>query len=164
MPTKLDIENNSDFIAKSLVIGVTVDMLMSEVNVYDWMTLKEKPIELVIKDFQKRTGFKNPKGKHQLLREKAFIYKFESAIKNLSALIEEVHGSYNLPSSKGINNDYINNYYYLKYWADKKSIAVNYNEKDFDKQKLFNLYTILFDIFADKLNNFNAYNRQNKKP
>ena len=152
-------KENEDFLAKGLVIGITVDDIMTEFNVYDWMEIKEKPIDETIKDFQHRLNFTD----HTPIREKAFLYKFERAIKNISALVEEVHSSYNIPSGKGISNDYINQYYYLKYWADKKHIPVNYNENDFDKRRLFNFYTILFDIFADKLANFNAWNKQKEK-
>ena len=154
-----EILQNEDFLAKSLVIGVSVDDIMAEVNVFDWMHFKTAPIETTITDFQKRLNFENK----DRLYQKAFIHKFEKAIKNLSTLVEEVHSSYNIPSKKGTNNEHIAQYYYLKYWADKKAIAVDYNEKDLNKQKLFNLYTILFDIFADKEANFNAYNRQKEK-
>lgn len=148
------------FLSKSLVIGVTVDEIMSEFNAFDWIEIKDLPIEEVIADFKKRTKFKEKKSE---IRHEAFLHKFKNAILNLSALIEEVHASYNIPSSKGINNEHINRYYYIKYWADKKNIAVDYNETNFNKRKLFNFYTILFDIFADKLANFNAYNAQKEK-
>lgn len=143
---------NEDFIAKGLVIGVTVDQMMSEINVFDWIDLDS----LDIKSFQARLKFKNK----ERIYQKAFIYKLERAILNLSSLVEEVHSSYNIPSTKGISNEYIDRYYYLKYWADKKNIAVNYNETDYNIRRKFNFYTILFDIYADKLVNFNAYNRQ----
>lgn len=148
-----EILENEDFICKALNIGVSVDEIMAEFTAFDWMNLNENTIE----DFKKRLNFQS---NNESIREKAFIHKFERAIKNLSSLVEEVHSSYNIPSKKGISNPHINSYYYLKYWADKKNIAVNYNEKDFNKQKEFNFYTILFDIFANKLDNFNAYNRQ----
>ena len=150
---------NEDFIAKSLVIGVTVDQIMAEFNAFDWQEMKDKDPEETIKDFSKRLNFKNTEG----IFQKAFIYKFERAILNLNALVEEVHSSYNIPSKGGISNEYISQYYYLKLWADKKKIAVNYNETDYNERKKFNFYTILFDIYADKLSNFNEYNRQKEK-
>lgn len=154
--------SNEDFYCKNLVIGITVDDIMAEVNAYDWLELKQKPIEEVFEDFKKRLKFNNPRGKYFSIREKAFAYKFERAIINLSALVEEVNSSYNIPNKGGISNELLQNYYYVKYWADKKIIAVDYNEKDYDKRKLFNFYTILFDIFAIKLDNFNTFNNQKK--
>jgi hypothetical protein len=161
MKTK-DILENEDFLSKSLNIGVTVDAIMSEFNVFDWMELSAQP-EAIYNDFKERVCFKNPIGKFKSIREKAFLHKFDKSVLNISALIEEVHSSYNIPSGKGVSNQNINQYYYLKYWADKKNIPVNYNDQDFNNRKLFNFYTILFDIFADKLSNFNEYNRQKAK-
>lgn len=149
---------NEDFLAKSLVIGVTVDDIMAEFNVFDWMELRDIA-ERIIEDFKKRLNFKT----EETIKEKAFLHKFQQAVTQLSTITDEVHSSYNIPGSEGVRNDHINQYYYLKYWADKKHIAVDYNETDYEKRKLFNLYTILFDIFADKLNHFNAYNRQKKQ-
>jgi hypothetical protein len=148
---------NEDFYCKNLVIGITVDDIMAEVNAFDWLELKQKPIEIVFSDFKKRLNFKNPNGKYFSIREKAFAYKFERAIINISAFIEEVHSSYNIPSKGGVSNDLMQQYYYIKYWADKKLIAVDYNEQNYSKRKLFNFYTILFDIFATKLENFNSH-------
>lgn len=162
-PVKEIVRSNEDFLAKSLVIGVTVDDIMAEVNVFDWMGLREANLDAVLLDFQKRLKWENPKGELQQVRLKSFAFKFEQAIFNLSAFVEEVHASYNFSNSKGVNNEHINRYYYLKYWADKKQIAVDYNETDYEKRKLFNFYTILFDIFADKLANFNAWKRQKEK-
>lgn len=150
--------SNEDFYCKNLVIGITTDDIMAEVNAFDWMELRHKAIEEVFEDFKKRLKFDNPKNKYHSIREKAFAHKFERAIINLSTLVEEVNGSYNIPSKGGITNEFMQKYYYIKYWADKKCIAVDYNEKDYDKRKLFNFYTILFDIFAIKLDNFNTHN------
>ena len=154
--------SNEDFYCKNLVIGITTDDIMAEVNAFDWLELKHKPIELVFQDFKERVKFINPKGKYFSIREKAFAYKFERAIVNLSVLVEEVNSSYNIPSKGGVNNEHLQKYYYVKYWADKKQIAVDYNEIEYNKRKLFNFYTILFDIFAVKLDNFNTYNNQKK--
>ena len=155
--------SNEDFYCKNLVIGITTDDIMAEVNAFDWMELKQKPIEDVFEDFKKRLKFDNPKGKYFSIREKAFAYKFERAITNLSAIVEEVNSSYNTPNKGGISNDHLQKYYYVKYWADKKQIAVDYNEQEYNKRKLFNFYTILFDIFAVKLDNFNTFNNQKTK-
>ena len=155
--------NNEDFYCKNLVIGISIDDIMAEVNAFDWMELKQKPIEEVFQDFKKRLKFDNPKGKYFSIREKAFAYKFERAITNLSAIVEEVNSSYNTPNKGGISNAHLQKYYYVKYWADKKQIAVDYNEQDYNKRKLFNFYTILFDIFAIKLDNFNLFNNQKTK-
>ena len=154
--------SNEDFYCKNLVIGISIDDIMAEVNAFDWMELKQKPIDEVFQDFKKRLKFDNPKNKYFSIREKAFAHKFERAIINLSALVEEVNSSYNIPNKGGITNDLLQQYYYVKYWADKKQIAVDYNEQDYNKRKLFNFYTILFDIFAVKLDNFNTFNNQKK--
>lgn len=159
-PTDKIILANENFYAKTLNIGVTVDDIMAEVNAFDWMELRQKPIAEVYADFKDRLGFKNGQTEHLSIREKAFAHKFERAITNLSALVEEVNSSYKIPSKGGISNPEVDRYYYLKYWADKKCIAVDYNEREHNKRKLFNFYTILFDIFATKLDNFNAYNKQ----
>ena len=155
--------SNEDFYCKNLVIGITTDDIMAEVNAFDWMELKQKPIEMVFGDFKERLKFENPKGKYFSIREKAFAHKFERAITNLSAIVEEVNSSYNIPNKGGIANELLQAYYYIKYWADKKQIAVDYNEQEYDKRKLFNFYTILFDIFAVKLDNFNTFNNQKSK-
>jgi hypothetical protein len=136
---------------------------MAEVNAFDWMELKQKPLEAIFADFKKRLGFQNPKGKFHSIREKAFAYKFERAIINLSALVEEVSSSYNFGGKGGISNSNLDQYYYIRYWADKKIIAVDYNEQEYNKRKLFNFYTILFDIFANKLENFNVFNNSKTK-
>lgn len=155
---KKELKSNEEFLAKGLKIGVTVDDIMASFNAFDWLEIKSKPLEEILSDFKKRTGFKNPD--NLPIMDKAFSYKMERAILNLSALVEEVNASYKIPTAKGISNVEIDKYYYLKYWADKKNIAVNYNETNFEKRNDFNFYTILFDIFADKLSNLNAYNRQ----
>lgn len=154
---------NEDFYAKSLNIGISVDEIMAEVNAFDWMELKEIPAEVLFANFKKRLSFDNPQGKYFAIREKAFAHKFERALVNLNKIIEEVHASYNFDKKGGLSNEHLNRYYYIKYWADKKLIAIDYNEQDYNKRKLFNFYTILFDIFAVKLENFNAFNNQ-KKP
>lgn len=151
---------NEDFYCKSLNIGISIDDIMAEVNAYDWMELKQKPIEEVFTDFKQRLNFDNPEGAYFSIREKAFAHKFERAIVNLSALVDEVNTSYNYAKGGGVNNPELDRYYYLRYWADKKQIAIDYNETDYNKRKLFNFYTILFDIFATKLENFNAFQRQ----
>jgi hypothetical protein len=154
---------NEDLYCKSLNIGISVDDIMAEVNAFDWMELKQKPLEAVFADFKKRLNFQNPKGKFHSIREKAFAYKFERAIINLSALVEEVSSSYNFGGKGGLSNPNLDQYYYIRYWADKKIIAVDYNEQEYNKRKLFNFYTIIFDIFANKLENFNAFNNSKSK-
>ncbi len=154
---------NEDFYAKTLNIGVSVDDIMAEVNAFDWMELKQKPISETYADFKSRLNFQNIKSEYYSIREKAFAHKFERAIVNLSKLVEEVNSSYKIPGKGGVSNSEIDRYYYLKYWADKKQIAVDYNEIDYNKRKIFNFYTILFDIFAGKLDNFNAYYKAKEK-
>ena len=52
--------SNEDFYCKNLVIGISIDDIMAEVNAFDWMELKQKPIEEVFEDFKKRLKFANP--------------------------------------------------------------------------------------------------------
>jgi len=148
--------NNEDFLAKGVKIGFTVDDIMAEFNAYDWLDLTTTPIEQIAEDFKKRLNFNST----ETILVKGYVYKFSQAVKELSALVDEVHKSYNIPSKGGVSNPHINLYYYLKLWADKKCLPVNYHETDYNKRKLFNFYTILFDIFADKLTNYNAYHAQ----
>ena len=136
---------------------------MAEFNAFDWLDRRQKAPEAILQDFKKRLRFKNPRNKFYSIREKAFAYRFKKALENLNALNEEVNSSYNIPSKGGTNNEVLDRYYYIKYWADKKQIAVNYNEIDYKKRQLFNFYTILIDIFANKLDNYNAYEAQNNK-
>jgi hypothetical protein len=152
--------SNEDFFCKSLDIGLSVDAIMAEFNAFDWLDLKYTPAEELFENFKERLKFDNPKNKYWSIREKAFAYKFERALLNLSALVEEVNDSYNIPGANGVTNEVIMQYYYIKYWADKKCIAVDYNEHDYNKRKLFNFYTILFNIFATKLENFNLHNKK----
>ena len=152
--------SNEDFFCKSLNIGISIDAIMAEFNAFDWLDLKYTPAEDLFEDFKKRLSFENDQDRFWSIREKAFAHKFERALVNLSALVEEVNDSYNIPGTNGVTNDVIMQYYYIKYWATKKCIAVDYNEQDYNKRKLFNFYTILFDIFAVKLENFNLHNKK----
>lgn len=150
--------SNEDFFCKTLNIGITVDDMMAEVNAFDWMELRDLSEVEIFEDFKKRLNFKNPIGEFYSIREKAFAHKFAKAIKELSAIVEEVNKSYNIPKKGNkAENKYIMRYYYIRYWAEKKQIAVDYNERDYNKRKLFNFYTILFNIFAEKLDNFNSH-------
>lgn len=158
-PKENIILSNENLYCKSLNIGLSIDGIMAEINAFDWMELREKPIEQIFIDFKKRLNFQNPKNEYHSIREKAFAHKFERAIINLSAFVDEVNSSYNFAGKGGISNPEIDRYYYLRYWADKKRIAVDYNEQNYDKRKQFNFYTILFDIFAGKLENFNAFQK-----
>jgi len=151
-------EADEDFLAKATVLPFKIDDIMAEFNAFDWLDLSSKPIEEIAEDFKERLNFKSTEPIHL----KAFAHKFGEAIKYLNKLIEEIHSSYNIPGKGCINNSAINQYYYIKLWADKKCLPVDYNETDYNKRRLFNFYTILFDIFADKLTNYNAYNAQKK--
>lgn len=157
---KKEILRNEDFLAKAIKIpGIEIDDIMAEFNAFDWMDLREQP-DKVFEDFKTRLNF----NEKDTIYQKAFAHKFTKAVQHLSALVEEVHAAYNIPQGKGgAVNQHINKYYYLKLWADKKCLPVDYNEKDYNKRRLFNFYTILFDIFADKLTNYNAYNAQKQK-
>jgi hypothetical protein len=148
--------NNEDLYCKTLNIGISVDDIMAEFNAFDWLELRIKNTNEIFADFKNRLNFENKKDKYYSIKEKAFAYKFERAIVNLSAIVEEVNSSYNIASKGGISNEHLQKYYYIKYWADKKNIPVDYNDQNYSNRKLFNFYTILFDIFAIKLDNFNT--------
>ena len=159
---KQEVENivlsNEDFFCKTLNIDITVDDIMAEVNAFDWLELRETSDEVLYNSFKSRLNFANPPGRLYSIREKAFAHKFMLAIQELRALVEEVNRSYNIPSKGSkASKPHILKYYYIRYWADKKAIAVDYNEQDYNKRKLFNFYTILFNIFAEKLENYNTH-------
>ena len=86
-PTDKIILANEDFYSKTLDIGVSVDDIMAEFNAYDWLDMRSKDINLLLIDFKKRLGFKNPLGSYYSIREKAFAHKFERAIKFLSIFL-----------------------------------------------------------------------------
>ena len=149
---------NEDFYCKSLNIGISVDEMMAEFNAFDWLFMGKDTYS----SFQKRLKFENPAGVYQSIREKAFLFIYNLSITNINELIEEVHSAYRFGNSSGAKNEHLAKYYYIKYWADKKCIAVNYNEMRFEERQKFNLYTILMDIFAVNLENFNSFNNAQK--
>lgn len=78
--------------------------------------------------------------------------------------IEHTNLSYNVEgSTRGFTNPAVDRMYYISYWANKKNIPVNFNEKKQEKRELFNMDTIILSILADKLNNFNEFERLKPK-
>ena len=83
--------------------------------------------------------------------------------KQIKESITAVSKSYNIPDLKdGFRNQLIEKFYYIEYWANKKNIPVNFNEKNLEKRSLFNLDTIILSILSDKLKILNEY--ESSKP
>ena len=168
-PTKKDqaVLRHEDALAQYLELGITKEQIVDRVNAFDWLDLQEakneKALAAITLRFYKSFNIQTPPA-FQSIVLKAFTHKFVEACKYLREAIEHVNASYNIEgSTKGFQNATVNKFYYINYWADKKSIAVNYNEKSQEKRELFNLDTIILSILADKLNAFNEYERNKPK-
>lgn len=159
---------HEDVNAKFLNIGITTEQIVDRINAFDWLDIQlaesDEQMAAIVFRFFKSFNIKCPRAYEPIVL-KAFAYKFTEAIKYLRAGIEDVNQSYNIEgSSKGFRNDTVDKFYYINYWADKKSIPVNYNEKRQINRELFNLDTIILSILADKLNVFNEFERNKPKP
>lgn len=167
-PKEKAILRHGDALARYLELGITAESIVDRVNAFDWLDIQlansEEQMAAIILRFYESFNFKVPKEFQQIVL-KAFACKFNEAIIYLRDAIVEVNHSYNVEgSSKGFQNDTVNKFYYINYWADKKNIPVNYNEKRQNKRELFNLDTIILSILADKLNVFNEFERNKPKP
>ncbi len=147
--------------------GVKYTDIVDKINAFDWLDIQlannEQQMGAIVLRFYESFGFKtDPRfGKIVLT---AFAHKFNEAIIYLRDAIEEVNASYNVEgTSKGFQNETVNKFYYINYWADKKNIPVNYNEKKQINRELFNLDTIILSILADKLQVFNEFERNKPK-
>lgn len=159
---------HEDVNAKYLNIGVTVEQIVDRINAFDWLDIQlvqnDEQMAAIVFRFFKSFNIESPRAYEPIVL-KAFACKFVEAIKYLKTGIEEVNQSYNIEgTSKGFRNDTVDRFYYINYWADKKSIPVNYNEKRQKKRAEFNLDTIILSILADKLNVFNEFERNKPKP
>jgi hypothetical protein len=158
---------HDDELSKYLNLGITKEQIVDKVNAFDWLDLQEakdeKALAAITLRFYESFNIQTPPA-FQVIVLKAFTHKFVEAVKYLREAIEHVNQSYNIEgASKGFQNEIVNKFYYISYWADKKSIAVNFNEKSQEKRELFNLDTIILSILADKLNAFNDYERNKPK-
>lgn len=161
------IMRHGDALARYLELGITAEQIVDRVNAFDWLDIQlansEEQMAAIILRFYEGFNFKTSEA-FQPLVLKAFAHKFTEALKYLKSGIEEVNASYNVEGgSRGFQNETVNKFYYINYWADKKSIPVNYNEKRQEKRELFNLDTIILSILADKLHVFNEFERNKPK-
>jgi hypothetical protein len=157
---------HEDAAAQFLEIGVTAELIVDKINAFDWLDLgeakSEEQLSSIIFKFFEGFKFEYPP-RYEAIILKAFTHKFMGALDYLREAINEVHASYNVEgTSKGFRNATVDKFYYINYWADKKSIPVNYNERSQNNRALFNLDTIILSILADKLQVFNNY--ENNKP
>ena len=165
--TEKAILRHGDTLAAHLILPITVEQIVDKVNAFDWLDLQEAKTEeelaAITMRFYDSFNFKVPKAFRAIVL-KAFTHKFIEAVKYLREAIEDVHASYNIEGApKGFQNDTVNKFYYISYWADKKAIPVNFNEKRQEKRELFNLDTIILSILADKLAVFNEHERNKPK-
>ncbi len=158
---------HDDALCKYLQLGVTVEQIVDKVNAFDWLDLgeaknEEQMAKIVLRFYE---GFNiQTSAAFRGIVLKAFTHKFNEAIIYLRDAIEEVNQSYNVEGgSKGFQNPTVNKFYYINYWARKNMIPVNYNEKEQENRKLFNLDTIILSILADKLEVLNAFERNKPK-
>lgn len=159
---------HEEVLAKHLDIKITHEHIVDKINAFDWLDIQlaksEQDLAPIVMRFYDSFNFKvNPP--FRLIVLKAFTHKFTEAVKYLQSGIEDVAQSYNIPdNSRGFQNETVNKFYYINYWADKKQIPVNYNEKKQENRELFNLDTIILSILADKLQTLNTYERNKPKP
>jgi hypothetical protein len=159
---------HEDVFAKSLDIKITKGNIIDKIDAFDWLDLSEAKSEFdfekVVLSIFKRFNFKYPK-KYDSIIKKAFSYNFIEAVEQIKTSIIAVSKSYNIDGCgvDSFRNEIVDKFYYINYWADKKNIPVNYNEKDYNKRKLFNFDTIILNILADKLKILNDYERNKPK-
>lgn len=159
---------HDDALAQYLQLGVTVEQIVDRINAFDWLDIQlaksEQDLAPIVMRFYDSFNFK-VNAPFRLIVLKAFTHKFTQAVKYLQNAIEDVAESYNIPeNSRGFQNETVNKFYYISYWADKKQIPVNFNEKKQENRALFNLDTIILSILADKLQTLNNYERNKPKP
>lgn len=153
--------------AKHLDLKIEVTDIVDRINAFDWLDLSqtETPEELaaIVLRFFKGFNFKYPKEYEGIVLQ-AFTHKFHRALEYLRDAIEDTNQSYNVEGqTRGFTNPAVDRMYYINYWATKKNIPVNFNEKNQEKRDLFNLDTIILSILADKLHNLNEFERLKPK-
>jgi len=152
---------HEDVFYKNLDIVITSSDIIDQINAFDWLDLSESKTEIQFNNIAinifLRFNFKYPK-KYESIIKKRFIDLLIDAIRKIKQSITAVSKSYNIVGAKqGFQNDVVNKFYYIEYWANKKMIPVNYNEKNHEKRALFNLDTIILSILSDKLTALNNY-------
>lgn len=158
---------NAEALAPAIDIKILADDIIEKITAFDWLDLgaakNEADFAAIIANIFKRFNFAYPARFDPAIRA-AFLPRFLQAVEVIKRTIEAVDKSYNVPeASKGFQNAEINRFYYIDYWANKKVIPVNHNEKNEEKRALFNLDTILLCILADKLAVLNEYERTKTK-
>jgi len=158
---------HEDVNAEFLNIGITHLDIVDKINAFDWLDIQEadtpEAFAAIVLRFFKAFKIQCPNAYTPIVT-KAFTHKFTQAVKYLRDAIADVQASYNVEgSSRGFRDATVDKLYYIQYWADKKSIPVNFNEKRQEKRELFNLDTIILSILADKLNVFNEFERNKPK-
>lgn len=158
---------NAEVLAEHLNIGIDHETIVDRINAFDWLEIQDADTEeayaKIVMRFYNGFNFKVNADAQSLVLQ-AFTHKFTKAAKYIRDAILHTNASYNIEgSSKGFTNPTVDKFYYINYWAEKKSIPVNYNEKDQDKRALFNIDTIILSILADKLNAFNTFERNKPK-
>lgn len=168
-PTKKDLAvlRHEDALCKYLQLGVTHLQIVDKINAFDWLEIQEAKSEddmaRIVLRFYESFNIQTSPAFRQIV-VKAFTHRFIMAVEYFLDAIENVHQSYNVEgSSKGFQNDAVNKFYYISYWADKKNIPVNFNEKNQTNRDLFNFDTIILSILADKLQVFNNFERNKPK-
>lgn len=159
---------HDDTLAKYLKLGVTIEQIVDKINAFDWLDIQlaKSPEDLtpIVMRFYESFNIQTSPA-FRVIVLKAFTHKFTQAVQYLQSAIEDVAESYNIPDNpRGFQNETVNKFYYINYWADKKQIPVNYNEKKQENRALFNLDTIILSILADKLQTLNTYERNKPKP
>lgn len=153
------------FLSECLNIGIDSNKIIDKINAFDWFDLSEaktaEQYQIIINSIFSRFNFVYPK-KYDTIIKEAFSHLFADAVIKIQQSITAVSKSYNIEGgSSGFRNEVIDKYYYIEYWANKKNIPVNYNEKNLDKRNLFNFDTIILSILSDKIKTFNEW-EQNK--
>lgn len=167
MDLEQEILKNEEFFAKSLKIGIDKGHIIDKINAFDWLELVEatsaEQYGAIALSVFNRFRFKFPK-KYRSIVLKAFAELFAEAVLAIQDSIKAISGSYNVEGGgDSFKNEVVDKFYYIEYWANKKNIPVNYNEKDLSKRDLFNFDTILISILSDKLKNLNEYERNKPK-
>lgn len=155
-------------LAEHLYIGIEKEAIIDRLNAFDWLDLcnaeTDEQLAVIVMRFFEGFNFRYPKAFESIVL-KAFTHKFFEAVQIVKEEIERTHKSYNVDGAGQLfRNDLVDKFYYINYWATKKSIPVNYNEKRQDRRELFNMDTIIFSILADKLQVLNDYERNKPKP
>jgi hypothetical protein len=166
--TEKAILRHAEVFAQHLQIGIDHEDIVDRINAFDWLDIQdadnEEAFAKIVMRFYDSFNFRVNADAQGLVLQ-AFTFKFVEAVTFIREAIVHTHASYNVEgSSKGFTNPVVDKFYYINYWATKKSIPVNYNEKRQEHRALFNMDTIILSILADKLNVFNEYERNKPKP